>query len=430
MTMKETTMENSYPPRLRERFGRRFRYRGVRDNPQMGRDLGLQWSRQIGCIYAEVRRDSSNRFNWGVYDVSNNQQLDSGESSSLSIAIDMAKNALDYNYRKYGQMNDNPPSNIGFDEETYRGYRIYRYGSVWVGERNGERKLGHSTEAVKRQIDRNLERRDNPTTERILKGFGRRVGYKRPKRYTYGVDRVSSNSALYSIIRYPIGRRAEWEEVKKLATADWRTAQEDLADYESKRDNPLRCTMCGSRNIHKEGMCEGCYSRRDNPSSNKSISLALSKLQRESEQSTRWRGHTMGDWKYIRPGVSERECINCGRSVTCIVRPSPNEAPITGEALAINCGDVRSRSDNPHISQDYSDTAKYWHVRIRAPHKNEQFRTIEFKPDVKAVIGVHPKTKGPRGGRSDVQKLIFSRDKFGLQDIKKWLTHYGFGKLK
>jgi hypothetical protein len=59
-----------------------------------------------------------------------------------------------------------------------------------------------------------------------------------------------------------------------------------------------------------------------------------------------YRDHDMGPWEPVRNGTgATSDCVRCGRGVTCLTRPRPNETYIAGEAVASDCGLIPQQGD-------------------------------------------------------------------------------------
>lgn len=61
-------------------------------------------------------------------------------------------------------------------------------------------------------------------------------------------------------------------------------------------------------------------------------------LKKSAEESTKWRGHVLGKWRKSGRGAFAF-CTLCHKAVTVLTNPKPNEIDISGEAVALNCGD-------------------------------------------------------------------------------------------
>jgi hypothetical protein len=72
--------------------------------------------------------------------------------------------------------------------------------------------------------------------------------------------------------------------------------------------------------------------------------MKLSTLKKQAQSSTKFRGHSM-KWdapiEFNTRSVQIGRCTACGAEVALNTRPFPNEINIGGEAVAINCMDVR-----------------------------------------------------------------------------------------
>ena len=65
--------------------------------------------------------------------------------------------------------------------------------------------------------------------------------------------------------------------------------------------------------------------------------LKISQLQTSATESCEMRGHKLNAFVYLTPGATLAVCISCHREVICNSRPMPNEAPISGAAVAVGC---------------------------------------------------------------------------------------------
>lgn len=67
----------------------------------------------------------------------------------------------------------------------------------------------------------------------------------------------------------------------------------------------------------------------------------IEKLRREALESCKLRGHKMKSFsrKYRHWWYSE--CKDCGMTVFINDNPVPNDIEISGEAVALNCGDIK-----------------------------------------------------------------------------------------
>ena len=63
---------------------------------------------------------------------------------------------------------------------------------------------------------------------------------------------------------------------------------------------------------------------------------ALQTLVNEADEACTTRGHAM-TWTLRDEDTAYAECTECGKSVTCRVKPAPNSIAIGGEAVALNC---------------------------------------------------------------------------------------------
>ena len=69
------------------------------------------------------------------------------------------------------------------------------------------------------------------------------------------------------------------------------------------------------------------------------------RLKREAREGATWRGHKMTPFRLYSPGGKfYSECVRCGRSVSVVLRPLPNEIDIGGEAVAVGCLDDLPRN--------------------------------------------------------------------------------------
>ncbi len=68
----------------------------------------------------------------------------------------------------------------------------------------------------------------------------------------------------------------------------------------------------------------------------------LNRLREEADTGARWRGHEL---RWSKPAGSYARqtqvgtCINCGREAFVDTLPPPNGIDISGEAVALSCGD-------------------------------------------------------------------------------------------
>jgi len=86
-------------------------------------------------------------------------------------------------------------------------------------------------------------------------------------------------------------------------------------------------------------------------------------------------------------------------------------------------GVVRSGRIGPYT---YDETKNYYRVRIIDPDECVRIRAQRLPG--KGIIFyycVRP-TKGPRGGRTEIQSIAFSKDRFDLRAVRQWLKEYGY----
>ena len=62
-------------------------------------------------------------------------------------------------------------------------------------------------------------------------------------------------------------------------------------------------------------------------------------LKAEAMEACDFRGHNMGGWERVRPGVYAARCVVCGKQVCVEQRTAPNSIDIGGEAVALGCED-------------------------------------------------------------------------------------------
>lgn len=64
-------------------------------------------------------------------------------------------------------------------------------------------------------------------------------------------------------------------------------------------------------------------------------------LKQSATESTKFRGHSLSEWD-DHNGCSFAKCLKCGKQVTVLTRPLPNDINIGGEAVALGCLDPSS----------------------------------------------------------------------------------------
>lgn len=65
----------------------------------------------------------------------------------------------------------------------------------------------------------------------------------------------------------------------------------------------------------------------------------VGELKEEALESAEWRGHDMGGWNSYKAPYCE--CVKCGAFVQVDSSPAPNGIDIGGDAVAINCPEVK-----------------------------------------------------------------------------------------
>lgn len=65
----------------------------------------------------------------------------------------------------------------------------------------------------------------------------------------------------------------------------------------------------------------------------------LERLRKEALESCNFRGHTMRSFSRKYRHWWDSECKKCDRQVCIIDNPAPNQIEISGEAVALHCGD-------------------------------------------------------------------------------------------
>lgn len=65
----------------------------------------------------------------------------------------------------------------------------------------------------------------------------------------------------------------------------------------------------------------------------------LERLRHEAEEACEFRGHVMKRFEHYAKGRCLSTCKLCGKAVSVIVKPAPNEIDIGGEAVALQCED-------------------------------------------------------------------------------------------
>ena len=74
--------------------------------------------------------------------------------------------------------------------------------------------------------------------------------------------------------------------------------------------------------------------------------LKMNKLQKSAIESCEMQGHSMGPWESLDDHRMASVCTGCCREVVCNTRPSPNQIPVGGEAIALGC----TKQQNPYPS--------------------------------------------------------------------------------
>lgn len=62
-------------------------------------------------------------------------------------------------------------------------------------------------------------------------------------------------------------------------------------------------------------------------------------LRIEAKEACEYRGHNMNRFEHYASGRCLSTCKICGKAVSVIARPAPNEIDIGGEAVALTCED-------------------------------------------------------------------------------------------
>lgn len=65
----------------------------------------------------------------------------------------------------------------------------------------------------------------------------------------------------------------------------------------------------------------------------------LERLRRDSLVYCKHRGHSMKKFKHVDDECWFSDCKKCGKRVTLLSHPAPNEIDMGGEALALGCKD-------------------------------------------------------------------------------------------
>lgn len=71
------------------------------------------------------------------------------------------------------------------------------------------------------------------------------------------------------------------------------------------------------------------------------VTLTFAKLRQQAHRTAAARGHRMNPGAAVKVGparwVYDYACLACGMQVRVNANPPPNDAAVTGEAVALNC---------------------------------------------------------------------------------------------